>query len=660
LINPFHELYVGERISSREFVSIFSTALVEHAAPLFIPGNVVLAGVQGSGKSMLFKLLHPEVRQEYANAREPFPVPHATSRFIGAGINLNTSEATQFGLRSWPNDPVQRGLLFGDFFNYVIAVDLLKTVETLANGPIEVAEELGIRLDEGRKAALAEALASDDVWYGYLSAATCFDDLRSRMTRRLAYYRQFMHGNRDALDESISQTKTGVGEPISAVARTLKSCGVVPNDVNVFIHVDQYEEIGTISTGAEELDYRSVVNRAINRRDPAVSYRIGTRAYAWHQHARIFGTSAKLEQERDYKFIDLDEKLRRHEDRASWIFPAFARDVFTRRVRQTGITNFDADNSNPLLQVLGQSISAELKAKEYAGKNPERVLRIPRGWPDKVADRLRTIARADPLSARLGEAWIRQKGVEGTDAEQPPWETRKAQWWKKERIELALAQIASSTQQRPIWSGEDDVIGLSGGNILAFLSICQLIWDLACQTGKTADAAPEFPIRSGIQSIGILKASEYWLNKILQEFGNSGDRFKLVRHLGKEFSREMLNDRKMSYPGHNGFSVKDAELESNEPVHALLVAAGEFGNLLMLPHTTKERDRAPRTKWYLSPIYCPYFRLPFNRTKEPIYAGISEVEDWMIDAGIFKGDGKRRRKPQKRIAEAPLFEGFDD
>jgi hypothetical protein len=660
MINPFHELYVGERISSSEFVSIFSTALVKHAAPLFIPGNVVLAGVQGSGKSMLFKLLFPDVRQEYAKARAPFPVPKAMSRFIGAGINLNTSEATHFGLRRSPEDPVQRGLLFGDFFNYVIAADLLKTIETLATGPEEVAAELGISLDDDRKAALAETLAADDVWNGYLSSATSFNDLRALMARRLAHYRQFMHGNRDVLDASVAQSKTAIGEPVSVVATLLKSCGVVPNDVNVFIHVDQYEEIGTISTGVEGPDYRSVVNRAINRRDPAVSYRIGTRAYAWHHHARIFGTEAKLEQERDYKFIDLDEKLRRHEDRASWIFPHFARDVFARRLHQTGMANLDANDDKLLLQVLGPSIPAEQKAREYAGENPERVLRIQRGWAGKVADRLRSIARTDPLSGRLGEAWIRQKGVEGADADPPPWEAKRAQWWRKERTELAVAQIASSTQQRPIWSGEDDVISLSGGNILGFLSICQLIWDMACQTGKTPDTAPEFPIRAGIQSIAILKASEYWLNKILQEFGNSGDRYKLVRHLGKEFSRAMLDDRKMSYPGHNGFSLKDAELEANETVRALLVEAGEFGNLLMLPHTTKERDRAPRTKWYVSPIYCPYFRLPFNRTKEPIYAGISEVKGWMIDASILKDDGKPRRRPQKRAGDAPLFEGLDD
>jgi hypothetical protein len=155
-----------------------------------------------------------------------------------------------------------------------------------------------------------------------------------------------------------------------------------------------------------------------------------------------------------------------------------------------------------------------------------------------------------------------------------------------------------------------------------------------------------------------MKASEYWLNKILQEFGNSGDRFKFIRYLGQRFSREMLDDRKMSYPGHNGFSVRDTELEKNEKVSRLLLEAGEFGNLLMLPHTTKERDRAARTKWYVSPIYCPYLRLPFNRTKEPEYVRAAHVEGWMIDAGILKDDGRRRSRGSKR-PETPLLDTLE-
>src|SRR5689334_7643906 len=93
-----------------------------------------------------------------------------------------------------------------------------------------------------------------------LDEAQDLEEVHSRMLKRLVHYRQFMHGNRDILDESVTRSKTAIGEPVSLVARSLKRCGIIPEDVNVFIHVDQYEEIGTISTGVDGPDYRSVVN----------------------------------------------------------------------------------------------------------------------------------------------------------------------------------------------------------------------------------------------------------------------------------------------------------------------------------------------------------------------------------------------------------------
>src|ERR1700683_3340022 len=109
-VNPFFELYVGDRLSSSEFVNIFSPFLVGHAEALFLPGNIVVKGVQGSGKSMLLSLLKPEVRMEYARAGAEFPVPKSINNFIGAGINLAHSNAIDFGYRAISSDPNETSL----------------------------------------------------------------------------------------------------------------------------------------------------------------------------------------------------------------------------------------------------------------------------------------------------------------------------------------------------------------------------------------------------------------------------------------------------------------------------------------------------------------------------------------------------------------------
>jgi hypothetical protein len=118
-VNPFFELYVGDRLSSSEFVTIFSPYLVRYAEALFLPGNVVVKGVQGSGKSMLLSLLKPDVRLEYARAGAEFPVRGALSQFIGAGINLAHSNGIDFGYRAISDDPNETAIFFGDFVNCV-------------------------------------------------------------------------------------------------------------------------------------------------------------------------------------------------------------------------------------------------------------------------------------------------------------------------------------------------------------------------------------------------------------------------------------------------------------------------------------------------------------------------------------------------------------
>src|SRR3569832_777550 len=102
--NPFFELYVGERISSVEFETIFSDALVRHAESLFLPGNVVVTGVQGSGKSMLLSLLRPEIRLQYAKSGARFPVGEDLLDFLGCGVNLAHSNAIDFGNRTIPGE----------------------------------------------------------------------------------------------------------------------------------------------------------------------------------------------------------------------------------------------------------------------------------------------------------------------------------------------------------------------------------------------------------------------------------------------------------------------------------------------------------------------------------------------------------------------------
>jgi hypothetical protein len=659
--NPFQQLYVGESLSPSEFTDIFSTALVKHAMPLFEPGHVVLTGTNGMGKTMLFKLFDPEVRLAYASAGKAFPVPDPAGRFIAATINVNTARCNDFGNRRAPEGENAQELMFGDFLNYFIVLDMLRSVETLA-GNAATAAALGLRFDEETRRELTAALASDAVWEGYLDDVSDYEELRSRMERRLLLYRRFMNANDVVLNPQVATTKTSVGEPIRKAVIHLRNAGIVPADLPFFVVIDQYEELASInSPDGRKADYRSVVNKMLNSRDPTVSYRIGTRGYGWRNHLRIFGTDMRLEEERLFKKVELEARLRRTENANVSVFPEFARDVFRRRVKHAACRGGSIDENTGIADMFGRSMAPAEVARVLAGPNEESRKRIvvpEPDWPEPVTTFLKELAARDPLSAKLGEVWMRQKGVpEALDPERLPWEIKT--YWKKERVEVALLQIAGTRRQRMVLSGEEDILALSGGNILLFLSICQLIWDYASQASDAETKEPDLPIRWEVQTVGIFRAGRNWLDRITSEYGRSQARYRLVQKLGEEFAEALLSDRKISNPGHNGVSLAIDELGAKPEIFDFLIEAVDYGNLVTSEHANRS-DRRRRYKFYLHPLYCPVFRIPYQRIKEPIYLPLPKFEDWLADAGIIEKAGREKgTRAQGDPAAAPLLDLLD-
>lgn len=638
--NPFFELYIGDKLPAQEFVKIFSDFLVPHAEPMFTRGNVVVSGVQGSGKSMLLSLLKPSVRLEYFTAGEPFPVPELRRKFIGAGVNLAHQHAIDFGLRrDIDDDPQLIELLFADFVNYLVIDSFLNSISIFAKSDKEVRNEVGLNLNDGEVDNLCMQLKNLPVWDGWFKSCESFTDFSERVQQRIIKYRKYIHRVDLTLDQEVLQTRTAIGEPIKECVLELQRSGIIDDDTNVFVDIDQYEELGNISsrnTLGQIVDYRSVINRALNTRDLTVSYRIGTRGHAWRRHGKIMGTDAQLEEERDYKYVDLDVLLRREENAKTDIFPRFAKDVFARRLRFAGYDVSEESENNLLKTVYGPKLTAGEKVDNYNLRNPERALKLEKDLKPETKQRLRQLAKQDLLSAKMGEIWIRQKGdVFDLDVKTKilPWEAK--EYWQKERREIVALQIASQTQQQAIWCGADEIIGLSGSNILVFVSINQFIWDTLRQyDGDEHQLSSDFPqINQTVQSIGIYKASEFWINKISQETGRSSERYKFVNYVAEFLAKKLLSDRKVSNPGENGFSLKFEDIQQFPMIEKFLEELSDYGNLRVFNHTTKNEDRRGRKKYYFNPIFCPFFGIPYIRTKEPYYTKARELLNWMYRSG---------------------------
>jgi|SRR5579859_2608093 len=641
-MNPFHELYFTESIDSDEFVRLFSDVLVEPALPLFKPGNVVLKGLPGSGKTMMLNLLKPTIRLAYKRANISFPVPPKFSKFIGSGINLIRSSISDFGQRpvdlEKSSDLNELSVYFGDFLNYWIVRDILDSLQELGEC---MPNEIGIHLDETIVSNFVKGLSNDECWFGYLSGTTNLIEFKQKLRNRTSAYRSYFNFNIEELPNGIKETKTSIGVPIVTTVQKLRELGVIDRDVQVFVRIDQYEELTWLDYSIPGMGttFQSVIHKLLAMRDSTVSFRIGTRPFDWQQGSqKILGTSAKLEAQRNYKEVSIDEVLRRSESQVGYIFPKFAEDIFFKRLR-TFLPSFDVRSKSHLLsEVFGDGYSASEKAKQIVKKSRDRVISPGDDWPKPWTTFLKELADEDPISAKLGEAWALQKGksriMKDIPKERPyPWEQKK--YWVKERTEQAIVQIASRTRQGVIWYGKSDILNLSGGNILNFLSLCQHIWEVWMRDNRYLSSRNGLPkMDHNVQTLGALEASRRWFESIGS--ASEGREIRLfILYTGNLFYKTLTDDNKMSYPGWNGFSVVVEELESNGKIDKFLKDAADRGYLVFKPHTSKIKGKA-RSKWYLNPLLSPYFKIPAVQTKEPWYITIQILDDWLTKSKAFE------------------------
>jgi len=644
LINPFQELYVTESYldgGAEKFVNGFSPVIVKHALSIFQPGNVILKGLPGSGKSMLLNLLRPDTRIAYHKLGVPFPVPATYSKFIGAGINLNRSVADSFGQRPFSSDSEINKeltpLYFADFINCWLVHDIFSTVLTFqkeCSG--NLCDEIGITRDINLVNAAAISLSKDDCWFGYFEEPVASaEDFLSRLSKRITTYRSFVKRNINDIPKTIATTKTDTGIPITKTVQHLRDNHAISPLVQAYVRIDQYEELAWLDEVQPHGPvFQEVIHRFLGLRDARVSYRIGTRKFAWAQTPKMFGTSASLENGRTHKEITIDEVLLRHENRKSWIFPDFAEDIFMRRAKGAGYQNPEIAKSL-LSYAFGTSLTPEHKVQTYVRSKtpPDKILKFEKDWPESWNDYLREIAKSDLLSATLGSAWVRQRGKgkivhENKFPNDPPWAEKV--WWKKERYPLTLMQIASRNQQQLQWSGKEEILALSGGNILAFLSLCQHIWDVWLRFMRDAPVAsanlPE--IEPSVQTIGIQESSQEWFEKIAEAEHGDYRRQRFIRYLGELFYKKLIDDVAMSNPGHNGFSVRVDELDQHPGVKTFLNTLEDYGDLVGMKHTSKTKGEK-RWKWYLNPILSPYFNIFQVHTKEPYYVYVKDISGWM-------------------------------
>lgn len=693
LSNPFAEAYVTHTVSDDHFVRFFSPVLVAPAGALLQPGNVVIKGTQGSGKSMLLRLLDPEVRIAYfqvdpeeKSATTSNPVPKTLRQFISTRVDLNKSGLLDIAntLPAQPTPEEIRDLAksFADIFNYWLLRGILNCIDEICKTPAPFAD----LVVPDRRDAFAVRLAAQDCWFGALSKVTDWESLKLAVKERVTAYRAWANGNSD-LPEFIRRSRTMIGEPLSRAAELLKTTTVIASGTHVFATVDQIEALWMQGEGRQALGerLRCELHEVLGKRDDRISYRIGARRYDWGKGGSLaMRDGRQLEEGRDYQIIDIDALLRRGEYAKNWTFRLLARDVFQRRIQTTfpGTAEIPADIHKPERFFGPSPTPQEVIAEAIKQPDFDRLIKLGSEWPDPWRAAIRQIFRrdvsgipqpppegypSDPLNALLLSAWGMQTGGKGSAPERmnralqdPPTSAREAPWnaakiyWRKERYPQAVLQLISRHQQRMLWWGEPKVLSLCGGNILRYITFCRVTWDFWQRLTDGSNSLPgeaRSIVPIPIQSRAILEASRKVHEALKRQPGQpAGDvRSRFLDKIAAWLRDRLIDDKAMSNPGQNGFSLRASDLEAHDGLRQLIEEAVGWGDLYEMDHTSKiKSDRAsdPRKKYYLNPALSPFYELPEAHTKEPVYAKLDDILNLARAAGAVTDPAPLAQAPR--------------
>ncbi|MFU8892691.1 MAG: hypothetical protein ACNA8L_03595 [Luteolibacter sp.] len=682
LPNPFTEAYVTHTVSDEHFVRFFSPVLVASAGAILQPGNVVIKGTQGSGKSMLLRLLDPEIRIAYYNidSREEnpdtrYPVSAGLRNFVSTRVDLNKSGLLDI-VNTLPDSPSSDDLAdmtksFADFFNYWLMRGLLLGLDKISTNPVP----FGGLVDTVNRDAFAAALASQDCWSGALHDALDWESLKEGVKNRIIDYRAWANGNRD-LPASLRQSRTMIGEPLARAAELLKTTGVIDPATNVFATIDQIEALWMRDEGKRGLGerLRRELHEVLGKRDDRVSYRIGARRYDWGKGGSLaMRDGRELEEERDFQIFDIDALLRRGENAKNWTFRRLVKDVFRRRVQTTFQEPAQIpENLHEFASFFGPSPTPQEVVAETI-KNPDfqKLIKLDNDWPEPWRETILRCYRreiqgiptpppanypCDPLNALLLSAWGLQTGGKGKNPAkthrrqlEPPQSAADAplsaakKYWRKERYPQAVLQLISRHQQKMLWWGEAKVLSLCGSNILRFITICRVTWDYwqRLTDGEPSISSRNAIVRADIQSRAIFEASRKVHEALMRQPGQpAGDvRSRFLNKIASWLRSRLIDDIAMSNPGQNGFSLRVSDLEAEPDLRQLIEEAVGWGDLYEIDHTSKiktERSSEPRKKYYINPALSPFYELPEAHTKEPVYATLDDILKHAIDCGAIK------------------------
>jgi hypothetical protein len=401
-----------------------------------------------------------------------------------------------------------------------------------------------------------------------------------------------------------------------------------------------------------------VVNTLIKARDPVVFCKLGARTHDWGRELRVWGAESKIELQRDYVLIDLNDALMRNENTGRTTFSDLAADVAVKRLREEGGYSMEREGVAELFGVE----RPEDEAWSYFAKDKSKKVLACGDIPIAFVEELQKSCgpNVSPLELRLASAWVLQRVGRGHSSSRICREMRAKPWlsssWKKERIQAALFQIASIARSKKRYCGWTTIVDLAGANIAAFLLLVSEVWDTAIKFGHVPIEAPSIPNRipHEVQEDGIRAASYKWAQRDRLETTGGRRRYGILSRLGPAIHDAVVEDQALSNPGHTGFSLREIDIDKDPRVSEMLRSGVSWAILEERHHTSKNEGDTTRRKFYLHPLLSPTFDVPHKRVKEPLYISLQQAIEWFTTDNAIRFGGSK--KERRRIAHGKQSE----
>lgn len=704
--NPFAVSYITEAsYTPKELLERYSfLPFLQLQRQISSPTNVFVLGRRGVGKTMLLKLFDPDLmeqvylsdNQELIKVRKV--VPPAT---VGVYLNLSSPDAKVNLFQGHDRDARWWMLAFSDYLNCILLKGALRSIDRM----ISISpwcEAAGLRSNSWHDGTVIRRLMVD-----LRQESSAFNRVSNRkgldsfLDKRIGNWRRFL--NNDSSAKESPETPLPLGVTLFRLTDCIRRANVFANTFRLFVLVDQYENL---YHRRRIIDFRPVFNEAMytaSRGGTGVEFKLGARRYSYG-NLRFLDGDGRIEESREVTEVDLDRM-------ATKFYRLFAIDLFRKRLRVSGLQGSKA------VQLAAERLPA-LTAREetelYLGKDKEQGVHVKHfapfleRWEALGLDRRRSeeIVRnaglwdGNPLTTTLTcialTRWLREGGrntpvgcQKRGDAsnlvekmhfyalelmkwidrryEGPAISNRAIDNFVRDAEQVALFILASSYKnQKKFFAGIESIIRVSSNVALVFIEVLGKCYDLLLFDG--GDPFRD-PIGPHIQSTAIYAISEAWYKQIPSQGDYAESLQELVSGLGVNF-RKLQLEPSAPDPSPNGFSISNEQRggltgageNPREDPRRLLLEAVSWGVLEEKTHQDKSRGRAPRTKYYLNRILCPYFGISELEKKDPMYVHdlerfISDIVNGREPEEVAARLRRSRGNPVDLVTQSSLFQG---